>query len=141
LDIEYGQTAKAIGQGPNQHFTIIFNTFVLMTLFNELNARKVHGQRNIFTGIKNNPIFILIWLITFIMQIFIIQFGGQALSTKPLELDHWMWCLLFGVGQLTWGQVCHLFIYLIFLIKNAKIIIYYPVPFVLTARFSGTNSY
>ena len=33
---------------PTEHFTIVFNTFVLMTLFNELNARKIHGERNIF---------------------------------------------------------------------------------------------
>ncbi|VDL86775.1 unnamed protein product [Nippostrongylus brasiliensis] len=33
---------------PSQHFTIVFNAFVMMTLFNEINARKVHGERNVF---------------------------------------------------------------------------------------------
>jgi len=33
---------------PGQHFTIVFNTFVMMTLFNEVNARKIHGERNVF---------------------------------------------------------------------------------------------
>lgn len=33
---------------PTVHFTIVFNTFVMMTLFNEINARKIHGERNIF---------------------------------------------------------------------------------------------
>jgi hypothetical protein len=33
---------------PSQHFTIVFNTFVMMTLFNEINARKIHGERNVF---------------------------------------------------------------------------------------------
>jgi hypothetical protein len=32
---------------PTTHFTIIFNTFVLMTQFNEINARKLYG-RNVF---------------------------------------------------------------------------------------------
>uniref|UniRef100_A0A1I8I9W2 Calcium-transporting ATPase n=1 Tax=Macrostomum lignano TaxID=282301 RepID=A0A1I8I9W2_9PLAT len=32
---------------PTQHFTAIFNAFVMMTLFNEVNARKIHDQRNI----------------------------------------------------------------------------------------------
>ncbi|VDK22649.1 unnamed protein product [Anisakis simplex] len=32
---------------PSQHFTIVFNTFVLMTLFNEINSRKVHSERNV----------------------------------------------------------------------------------------------
>lgn len=54
---------------PTQHFTIIFNTFVMMTLFNEINARKIHGQRNIFEGLRRNPIFIGIWIGTFAAQV------------------------------------------------------------------------
>lgn len=53
---------------PSPHFTIIFNTFVLMTLFNEINARKIHGQRNVFEGLIRNPIFIGIWIFTFAAQ-------------------------------------------------------------------------
>ena len=30
------------------HFTMVFNTFVMMTMFNEINARKIHGEHNIF---------------------------------------------------------------------------------------------
>jgi Ca2+ transporting ATPase len=68
LDIESGRGAK-LGDGPSQHFTIIFNTFVLMTLFNELNARKIHGQRNIFQGFFSNPIFYCIWIVTWLSQV------------------------------------------------------------------------
>jgi Ca2+ transporting ATPase len=39
---------------PSQHFTIIFNAFVLMTLFNEINARKIHNERNVFSGLIRN---------------------------------------------------------------------------------------
>ena len=55
--------------GPTQHFTIIFNTFVMMTLFNEINARKIHGERNVFKGLNRNPLFIGIWIVTFIVQV------------------------------------------------------------------------
>jgi P-type Ca2+ transporter type 2B len=51
------------------HFTIIFNTFVMMTLFNEFNARKIHGQRNVFQGIHTNPIFYSIWIGTMLSQV------------------------------------------------------------------------
>lgn len=37
-----------LGGPPSKHFTIIFNTFVLMTLCNEINSRKIHGERNVF---------------------------------------------------------------------------------------------
>lgn len=32
-----------------QHYTMVFNALVMMTLFNEINARKVHGERNVFS--------------------------------------------------------------------------------------------
>lgn len=60
LDIDSGQYRT--DSEPTQHFTIIFNTFVMMTLFNEINARKIHGQRNVFEGIFTNPIFYCIWI-------------------------------------------------------------------------------
>nr|XP_033776990.1 plasma membrane calcium-transporting ATPase 3 isoform X2 [Geotrypetes seraphini] len=59
---------------PSEHYTIIFNTFVMMQLFNEINARKIHGERNVFDGIFSNPIFYSIVLGTF---------GVQVISTVP----------------------------------------------------------
>ncbi len=40
-----------------------------MQLFNEINARKIHGERNVFDGIFANPIFCSIVLGTFGMQV------------------------------------------------------------------------
>lgn len=68
LDVDSGRFAKH-GTPPTQHFTFIFNAFVMMTLFNEINARKVHGQRNVFEGLKGNYIFLGIWIITFLSQV------------------------------------------------------------------------
>jgi Ca2+ transporting ATPase len=95
-------------KAPSQHFTLIFNAFVLMTLFNEINARKLNGERNVFEGIHKNPYFYVIWIICFAGQILIVNFGGIAFSVEPLELDHWAWCLMFGVGSLLWGQLVSL---------------------------------
>lgn len=55
---------------PSLHFTIIFNAFVLMTLFNEINARKIHNERNVLTGIYRNKIFLGIWIGCFIGQVY-----------------------------------------------------------------------
>ncbi|PAV87295.1 hypothetical protein WR25_15865 isoform B [Diploscapter pachys] len=108
-----------IGQPPSIHFTIVFNTFVMMTLFNEINARKIHGERNIFKakvminaninngvkGLFSNPIFYVIWIFTFISQIVIVQYGGRWFQTQALDVEQWLWCLAFGVGTLLWGQI------------------------------------
>ena len=90
---------------PSEHFTMIFNVFVLMTLFNEINCRKIHGEKNVFRGIFTNPIFYGIWIVTFCVQILLVQFGSVAFSCVPLTLEQWMWCFLFGTTVLLWNQV------------------------------------
>ncbi|XP_046730684.1 plasma membrane calcium-transporting ATPase 4 isoform X3 [Silurus meridionalis] len=90
---------------PSEHYTIIFNVFVMMQLFNEINARKIHGERNVFEGIHRNPIFCSVVLGTFILQIIIVQLGGKPFSCTALTLDQWLWCIFIGVGELLWGQL------------------------------------
>lgn len=103
LDIEKGgQTVITV---PTEHFTIIFNTFVLMTMFNEINARKIHGEVNVFKGIFTNPIFNVIWVGTCLAQVLIVTFGGYVFQTKALSITQWLWCLFFGVGTLIWAQL------------------------------------
>ncbi|XP_059383645.1 plasma membrane calcium-transporting ATPase 3b isoform X4 [Carassius carassius] len=104
FNIDCGRNAP-LHAPPSEHYTIIFNTFVLMQLFNEINARKIHGERNVFDGIFRNPIFCSIVLGTFGVQIVIVQFGGKPFSCAPLNLEQWLWCLFVGVGELLWGQL------------------------------------
>lgn len=68
FDIDSGRDAP-LHAPPSEHYTIVFNTFVLMQLFNEINARKIHGERNVFEGIFNNPIFCSIVFGTFVIQV------------------------------------------------------------------------
>uniref|UniRef100_A0A1A8FVS3 Calcium-transporting ATPase n=1 Tax=Nothobranchius korthausae TaxID=1143690 RepID=A0A1A8FVS3_9TELE len=104
FDIDSGRNAP-LHAPPSEHYTIIFNTFVMMQLFNEINARKIHGERNVFDGIFGNPIFCSIVLGTFVVQVVIVQFGGKPFSCHPLSLEQWMWCVFIGLGELVWGQV------------------------------------
>ncbi|XP_076131627.1 plasma membrane calcium-transporting ATPase 3b isoform X2 [Alosa pseudoharengus] len=104
FNIDSGRNAP-LHSPPSEHYTIIFNTFVLMQLFNEINARKIHGERNVFDGIFSNPIFCSIVLGTFGIQIVIVQFGGKPFSCAPLNVEQWLWCLFVGVGELLWGQL------------------------------------
>ncbi|XP_037353158.1 plasma membrane calcium-transporting ATPase 4 isoform X3 [Talpa occidentalis] len=104
FDIDSGRNAP-LHSPPSQHYTIIFNTFVLMQLFNEINSRKIHGERNVFSGIFRNAIFCAVVLGTFVSQIIIVELGGKPFSCTKLTLSQWLWCLLIGIGELLWGQV------------------------------------
>ncbi|XP_040091691.1 plasma membrane calcium-transporting ATPase 4-like [Oryx dammah] len=101
FDINSGRRAS-LHSPLSQHYIIIFNTFVLMQLFNSL---KIHGERNVFSGIFHNLIFCSVVLGTFIGQIIIVEFGGKLFSCTNLTLSQWLCCLLIGIGELFGGQV------------------------------------
>lgn len=46
--------------GPSRHFTFVFNTFLWMTIFNFINARKLMDEKNVFKGILDNSLFLVI---------------------------------------------------------------------------------
>ncbi|XP_051547629.1 plasma membrane calcium-transporting ATPase 1-like isoform X3 [Myxocyprinus asiaticus] len=104
FDIDSGRNTP-LHAPPSEHYTIVFNTFVMMQLFNEINARKIHGERNVFEGIFNNLIFCTIVFGTFVIQIVIVQFGGKPFSCVGLNIEQWLWCIFLGFGCLLWGQV------------------------------------
>ncbi|XP_014873285.1 plasma membrane calcium-transporting ATPase 1-like isoform X3 [Poecilia latipinna] len=104
FDIDSGRNAP-LHSPPSEHYTIVFNVFVMMQLFNEINARKIHGERNVFEGVYKNPIFCSVVLGTFALQIIIVQFGGKPFSCAPLTIDQWLWCVFVGMGELLWGQL------------------------------------
>ncbi|KAK7879781.1 hypothetical protein WMY93_033553 [Mugilogobius chulae] len=84
FDIDSGRNAP-LHSPPSEHYTIVFNVFVMMQLFNEINARKIHGERNVFEGIYRNPIFCSVVLGTFALQIVIVQVRGKPFSCTALD--------------------------------------------------------
>jgi calcium-translocating P-type ATPase len=79
------------------HYTLIFNTFVFMQVFNEINARKLKKEEvNVFEGFFNNPMFLLILMITVGVQILFVELGGKALHTAPLSVGQHLTTLVIG---------------------------------------------
>ncbi|KXN66752.1 calcium-translocating P-type ATPase [Conidiobolus coronatus NRRL 28638] len=69
--------------------TLVFNTFVLMQLFNEINCRSVDHRLNVFKGLHKNFYFIGIIIFSFAAQAIIVEFGSFAFSTSPLNGPLW----------------------------------------------------
>ena len=86
------------------HLTIFFNIFVFMQVFNSINARKLRKEEvNVFDGIKENSLYILIQLITIVGQIVLVTFGGRAVRTHRLSLQQHGCCLLISALTLVLG--------------------------------------
>lgn len=90
---------------PSQHYTLIFNTFVMFQLFNEVNARKVLGERNVFGGLWQNRILLVVMIIQIMIQVIIVQFGDIVFHTSGLTSDLWLWCIFLGSTELLIGQL------------------------------------
>lgn len=66
--------------GPSRHLSICFNMFVCLQIVNMINARKIHDEKNVFSGIHENFMYIGIWLFICVGQYIIVQFGGRAMK-------------------------------------------------------------
>jgi len=85
--------------------TMIFNTFVWMQIFNEINARKVNGEWNVVDGFFDNWMFSSILLLTGLLQFMIVQVGDTWTSTIWLNVQQWAFCVVVGTVSFPIGQI------------------------------------
>lgn len=90
-------------EGSRQHFTIIFNAFVFCQVFNELNARSIGDDIDVFHGLSKNLLFIQILAFTVVAQFVLVQFGGDFVRTAPLTQNQWVKCFVLGSLSLPLG--------------------------------------
>ena len=75
---------------PTHHNSLIFNSFVLIQIMNQINMRKLHHEYNCFKGLFSSRIFFIILSIEIATQILIVEFGGNWFHTKPLSVTCWL---------------------------------------------------
>jgi len=88
--------------------TLVFNTFVFLQVFNEINCRRIDDSLNIFSNILHNHVFILVQIVVIIGQILIVEFGGVAFGTTRLAWYHWLTTVLIGSLSLPVGVIIRL---------------------------------
>lgn len=103
------------------NWSLFFNVFVMLQLFNEFNARRLPtpeklrttvSEWNTFDRVWTNPNFVFIMIATFSFQVFIVEFGGEAVNLVKggLTKDQWLFCIAAGAGSLVWQIVIDAFI-------------------------------
>lgn len=92
-----------------RHSTFVFNTFVWLQIFNELNNRRLDNRLNIFEGITRNYFF---WAINAIMiggQVLIIFVGGEAFKITRLNGKESGMSIGLGAISIPWGALIRKF--------------------------------
>ena len=95
--IDLGESAA-----PTVHYTLVFNVFVMLQVFNEFNSRKINNEANVFANIFDNNMFWFIVIGTIVVQLIIVEVGGEIMKTASLN-----WAFI-GVS-LFLGVLCLLF--------------------------------
>ena len=83
------------------HMTIVFNVFVIYTLFNQFNCRVIDDSLNIFVRITNNFFFPIITLCELALQIILIEFGRDAFKCTERGLTLIQWLIVIGFSAIT----------------------------------------
>lgn len=78
------------GEISTKNLTIFFCVFVMLQFWNIFNARRFGGFRSAFSGLLENPLFMIITVAILAGQIVIVQFGGTFFKTVPLSLEDWL---------------------------------------------------
>ncbi|PVU93734.1 hypothetical protein BB559_003179 [Furculomyces boomerangus] len=89
--------------------TIIFNTFVFLQVFNELNCRRIlPNEFNIFADILHDTGFLYVQVFVISLQYLIVTYGGLAFSTTPLTSTQWLGSVFIGSLSVPVGFVIRL---------------------------------
>ena len=94
--------------GMCRHYAFLFNMYVLLQIFNEINAKKLLPQEiNVFAGLFNNYFFITVLLISIGFQVAFVQIKAVAniMKMKPLNLVEYMITVAIGASCIIWGKM------------------------------------
>lgn len=90
-------------------FTYIFNTFVFLQLFNEINCRKVGAREfNVFSAPFHNAYFLVVLGGTAAAQVCLVQFFPSLCTVTSLSRGEWGACLVIGATPLLAGLILKL---------------------------------
>ncbi|KAF3966777.1 hypothetical protein CMV_009149 [Castanea mollissima] len=100
-----GQTIPGISNKDSK--TIIFNSFVLCQVFNQVNARELE-KKNVFRSIHRNPLFWVSVGVILILQVAFIEIAHIIVGNARLNWVQWFSCLIAGMVSLAidWASKC-----------------------------------
>jgi magnesium-transporting ATPase (P-type) len=91
------------------HYTLVFNAYVFLQLFNEVNMRQVTSRdRNVFHNLTQNVSFWLSKAICAILQFLMVEYFGAFGRTHPLNWEQWLFCVGIGSLELVFGAFVRL---------------------------------
>ena len=99
LSVAYKEYSN--NNGGSVHMTLIFNVFVIYTLFNQINCRMIDDSFNIFKRMNRSILFPIITLCELALQVLIVCFGRNIFHVANRGLTGVQWGICFGFSAIT----------------------------------------
>jgi Ca2+-transporting ATPase len=84
--------------------TVIFSLFILFQLFNAFNAREL-GRTSVFKDLKSNKPMLIVFAITFVIQIILTQFLGGFFGTVALSAITWLKMIVTALSIVAMAEI------------------------------------
>ena len=87
----YLERFKGSGTMIDAHeLTLFFTTFVMLQVWNLFNAKALGSTESAFSGIQKERGLVFVLCVTVIVQVLIVEFGGQMFRTDSMSLMEWL---------------------------------------------------
>jgi magnesium-transporting ATPase (P-type) len=101
IDAQYRYTSKGAETTALEVYTLMFNVFIWMHIFNEINCRKVGAtEYNVFHNLLANYFFMGVMVFIMVVQTFMVNFLGQFSQCKKLTGQQHAFCIIWGATVL-----------------------------------------
>ena len=105
--------------------TLVFNVFVFCQIFNEVNCRKINMELNIFENIHKSSMFMLIFILTCVIQAGIIDLSilpivPRFTQSRFLDWDQWVVALTLGFFGIPYSYVFRAFMNAVNVMSSMK---------------------
>ena len=90
------------------HRTVVFNVFIIVQIWNEFNARKLHGEFNVFSGMERSTGHLRVTVVMVLFQWCAVQYFGDFFGTRALNGPQWLACIGLGALCLPYGAALNL---------------------------------
>ncbi len=89
----------------DRELSIFYASFIMLQVWNLLNARVLGLKSSAFANILENRMFVLIAIAILIGTFLIVQFGGEIFRTVPLSIGEWVAIIAATSGVLWVGEL------------------------------------
>ncbi|KAJ3298009.1 Calcium-transporting ATPase 10, plasma membrane-type [Borealophlyctis nickersoniae] len=106
LNLDHHQPADYEGTPSKRATTLVFTTFILCQISNEIAARQLNGELNPFRNFFRNKLFLFILLVIIAVQVVVVLVGQSFFQTTSLDGIEWVVCIVLAALNLPFVFIC-----------------------------------